>query len=127
MLEDMQAEYKLTYLFIAHDISVVRYISTRIGVMYLGKLIEITTSAELYKHPLHPYTKTLFAAVPVPDPKKNRERRRITLEGDIPSPINPPSGCRFRTRCPQAEARCAESEPEFKEYSAGHWASCHLI
>ena len=127
MLEDMQAEYKLTYLFIAHDISVVRYISTRIGVMYLGKLIELTTSNEIYKSPLHPYTKTLFAAVPAPDPRKNRERERAPLEGDIPSPINPPSGCRFRTRCPYAEARCAEAEPEFKEYASGHFAACHLL
>ena len=127
MLEDMQAEYRLTYLFIAHDISVVRYISTRIGVMYLGKLIELTTSAELHKNPLHPYTKTLFAAVPVPDPKKNRERERFTPEGDIPSPINPPSGCRFRTTCPLAEPRCADSEPEFREYAPGHRAACHLL
>ena len=127
MLEDMQAEYKLTYLFIAHDISVVRHISNRMGVMYLGKLIELAASGELYGAPLHPYTKTLLAAVPSPDPRKNRQMTRITLEGDIPSPIDPPSGCRFRTRCPIAEARCALSEPEFKEYSHNHFAACHLI
>ena len=127
MLEDMQSEYKLTYLFIAHDISVVRHISNRMGVMYLGKLIELAVSGELCGNPLHPYTKTLLAAVPSPDPKRNRQMTRITLEGDIPSPINPPSGCRFRTRCPMAEARCAESEPEFKEYGQNHYAACHMI
>ena len=127
MLEDMQSEYGLTYLFIAHDISVVRHISNRIGVMYLGKLVELTSSGELYKNPLHPYTKTLLAAVPTPDPRKNREKTRITLEGDIPSSINPPSGCRFRTRCPFAEKRCAESEPELKDYGHGHSAACFRI
>ena len=127
MLEDMQAEYKLTYLFIAHDISVVRYISTRIGVMYLGKLIELASSDEIYKNPLHPYTKTLFASVPAPDPRKNREREKAPLEGDIPSPINPPSGCRFRTRCPNAQESCAFETPEFKDYGSGHFAACHLI
>ena len=127
MLEDMQAEYKLTYLFIAHDISVVRHISTRIGVMYLGKLFELSPSGELYKNPLHPYTRSLLSAVPVPDPRKNRETARTPLEGDIPSSINPPSGCRFRTRCPYAEARCAEAEPEFKEYGSGHFCACFLL
>ena len=127
MLEDMQAEFKLTYLFIAHDISVVRHISNRMGVMYLGKLIELAQSDEIYKNPLHPYTKTLIAAVPTPDPKRNRMMTRITLEGDIPSPINPPSGCRFRTRCPFAEMRCAEAEPEFKDHGQGHFAACHII
>ena len=127
MLEDMQSEYKLTYLFIAHDISVVRHISNRMGVMYLGKLIELAPSGELCGNPLHPYTKTLLAAVPTPDPKRNRQMTRVTLEGDIPSPINPPSGCRFRTRCPYAEARCAESAPEFKEYGQNHYAACHLL
>jgi len=127
MLEDMQAEFKLTYLFIAHDISVVRHISNRIGVMYLGKLIELTSSAELHKAPLHPYTKTLLSAAPTPDPKKNRQRERITLEGEIPSPINPPSGCRFRTRCPYAEDACAREEPELKEHGGGHFAACFKI
>ena len=127
MLEDMQSEFKLTYLFISHDISVVRHISSRIGVMYLGKLIELTSSGELYKNPLHPYTKTLLAAVPAPDPIKNRERERFTLEGDLPSPINPPPGCRFRTRCPYSQIRCSQAEPELKDYGSNHFAACHLI
>lgn len=127
MLEDMQESRGLTYLFIAHDISVVRHISNRIGVMYLGSLVELGESYELNKHPLHPYTKTLLSAVPVPDPEANRQRQRIVLEGDIPSPMNPPSGCRFHTRCPHATAECSECVPEFKEYDKGHWAACHHI
>ena len=127
MLEDMQEERGLTYLFIAHDISVVRHISNRIGVMYLGSLVELAESYELNKHPLHPYTKTLLSAVPVPDPQANRTRKRIVLEGDIPSPINPPSGCRFHTRCPFATEECSQSVPEFKEIEPGHWAACHHI
>lgn len=127
MLEDMQEQRGLTYLFIAHDISVVRHISNRIGVMYLGSLVELGESYELNKHPLHPYTKTLLSAVPVPDPQANRTRKRIVLEGDIPSPMNPPAGCRFHTRCPFATAECSESVPEFKEYDKGHWAACHHI
>ncbi len=127
MLEDMQEQRGLTYLFIAHDISVVRHISNRIGVMYLGSLVELGESYELNKHPLHPYTKTLLSAVPVPDPQVNRTRKRIVLEGDIPSPMNPPTGCRFHTRCPFATAECSESIPEFKEYDKGHWAACHHI
>ncbi|MDR3120008.1 MAG: ABC transporter ATP-binding protein [Clostridiales bacterium] len=127
MLDDMQDQLGLTYLFIAHDISVVRYISDRIGVMYLGKLVELAESGEIHKNPLHPYTRTLFAAAPVPDPEKNRGRTRAVLEGDIPSPINPPPGCRFHTRCPNAEPRCSAAEPEFREYSPGHYAACHLL
>ncbi|MEA4894519.1 MAG: ABC transporter ATP-binding protein [Oscillospiraceae bacterium] len=127
MLEDMQNELGLTYLFIAHDLSVVRHISNRIGVMYLGSLVELGESYELNRHPLHPYTKTLLSAVPVPDPEKSRARKRIVLEGDIPSPMNPPSGCRFHTRCPYATQRCKEEIPVFKEYDKGHWAACHLL
>ncbi len=127
MLEDMQTELKLTYLFIAHDISVVRHISNRIGVMYLGKLVELTGSNELNKNPLHPYTQTLLSAVPIPDPEKSRAKQRMILEGDIPSPISPPSGCRFHTRCPYASERCKIEDPPFLEYAPGHWAACHLL
>ena len=127
MLEDMQQELGLTYLFIAHDLSVVRHISTRIGVMYLGSLVELAESYELNKNPLHPYTKTLLSAVPVPDPEVSRSRQRIVLEGDIPSPMNPPKGCRFHTRCPYATEACKESAPAFKEHAPGHWAACHLL
>ena len=127
MLEDMQESLGLTYLFIAHDLSVVRHISNRIGVMYLGSLVELGESYELNKHPLHPYTKTLLSAVPVPDPEKSRERRRIVLEGDIPSPMNPPTGCRFHTRCPYAMPKCKEAVPQFKEYDKDHFAACHLL
>ena len=127
MLEDMQEELGLTYLFIAHDLSVVRHISNRIGVMYLGTMVELSTSYELNKHPLHPYTKTLISAVPVPDPEKSKTRQRIVLEGDIPSPINPPSGCRFHTRCPYATARRKEDVPEFRELAPNHWAACHIL
>lgn len=127
MLEDLQAANHLTYLFIAHDISVVRHISNRIGVMYLGSMVELAESYELCNHPIHPYTQTLLSAVPLPDPEKNKTRQRILLEGDIPSPINPPSGCRFHTRCPYATAKCREAAPELKEYGPGHFAACHLL
>jgi len=127
MLEDMQQELGLTYLFIAHDLSVVRHISSRIGVMYLGSLVELAESYELNKNPLHPYTKTLLSAVPVPDPEVSRSRQRIVLEGDIPSPMNPPTGCRFHTRCPYATEKCAQCAPAFKEHEPGHWAACHLL
>ena len=127
MLEDMQEEMGLTYLFIAHDLSVVRHISNRIGVMYLGTMVELAESYELNRHPIHPYTKTLLSAVPVPDPKLSRSRQRIVLEGDIPSPMNPPKGCRFHTRCPYATDRCREQVPVFREYEPEHWAACHLL
>ncbi|MGL6201932.1 MAG: ABC transporter ATP-binding protein [Lachnospiraceae bacterium] len=127
MLEDLQAEMHLTYLFIAHDISVVRHISNRIGVMYLGSMVELAESYELYSKPLHPYTQTLLSAVPIPDPQKTRARQRILLKGDVPSPMNPPSGCRFHTRCPYVKDICKEQSPEFKEYTAGHFAACHIL
>lgn len=127
MFEDLQDQYGLTYLFIAHDLSVVRHISNRIGVMYLGSLVELAESYELNKNPLHPYTKTLLSAVPVPDPEVSRQRQRIVLEGDIPSPMHPPKGCRFHTRCPYATDKCKEAVPEFKEHAPGHWAACHLL
>jgi len=127
MLEDMQKELGLTYLFIAHDLSVVRHISNRIGVMYLGCLVELAESYELNRNPIHPYTKTLLSAVPVPDPQVSRSRKRIVLEGDIPSPMNPPSGCRFHTRCPYATERCKQEVPPFREHAPGHFAACHLL
>lgn len=127
MLEDLQKDLGLTYLFIAHDLSVVRHISDRIGVMYLGCLVELAESYELCNKPIHPYSQTLLSAVPLPDPEKNKKRQRILLEGDIPSPLNPPSGCRFHTRCPYAMPICSEKEPEFKEYSPGHFAACHKL
>lgn len=127
MLEDLQDEMGLTYLFIAHDLSVVRHISDRIGVMYLGSMVELGESNEVNFNPMHPYTKTLLSAVPVPDPEVSRSRKRIVLEGEIPSPINPPTGCRFHTRCPYAMDICKEQTPEFKEYDKGHWAACHLL
>jgi len=127
MLEDMQNELGLTYLFIAHDISVVKHISNRIGVMYLGNMVELAESNELYRNPVHPYSKTLLSAIPLPDPKKTRTRQRIIMEGEIPSPINPPSGCRFHTRCPYATQRCKEEVPEWKEVAPNHFAACHLV
>ena len=127
MLEDMQQDLGLTYLFIAHDLSVVRHISNRIGVMYLGTMVELAESYELNKHPIHPYTKTLLSAVPVPDPEVSRTRQRIVLQGDIPSPMNPPTGCRFHTRCPYATEKCKQEVPQFKEHAPGHYAACHLL
>lgn len=127
MFEDLQQEMGLTYLFIAHDLSVVKHISNRIGVMYLGKLVELADSFELIAHSVHPYTRSLISAIPVADPKTARESHRIVLQGDVPSPLNPPSGCRFRTRCPYADEQCANEVPEFKEVSTGHWAACHHL
>ena len=127
MFEDLQAEMGLTYLFIAHDLSVVKHISDRIGVMYLGKLVEIADSYELCFHSAHPYTKSLISAIPIADPIVARANKRIILEGDVPSPLNPPSGCRFRTRCPYADERCACEEPQLREISAGHYAACHHL
>ena len=125
MFEDLQESLGLTYLFIAHDLSVVKHISNRIGVMYLGKLVELADSYELTMHSVHPYTKSLISAIPIADPKTARASKRIVLEGDVPSPLNPPSGCRFRTRCPYADARCAAEEPAFAEVSPNHFAACH--
>lgn len=127
MFEDLQQELGLTYLFIAHDLSVVKHISQRIGVMYLGKLVELAESSELIFHSAHPYTKSLISAIPIADPKQARASKRIVLEGDVPSPVNPPTGCRFRTRCPYATELCAQKEPELKEISNGHFAACHHL
>ena len=127
MFEDLQSELGLTYLFIAHDLSVVRHISNRIGVMYLGKLVELADSYELIAHCVHPYTKSLISAIPVADPVTARANKRIPLSGDVPSPVNPPSGCRFRTRCPYADERCACEVPQLKEVAPGHFAACHHL
>ena len=127
MFEDLQADLGLTYLFIAHDLSVVRHISNRIGVMYLGKLVELADSFELIAHSVHPYTRSLISAIPEADPKTARAAKRIPLQGDVPSPLNPPSGCRFRTRCPYADEQCANECPQLKEVSPGHFAACHHL
>ena len=126
LLEKLQNELGLTYLFIAHDLSMVRHISDRVAVMYLGKMVELATRDELYTNPLHPYTKALLSAVPVPDPMQETKRKRIILEGDVPSPIKPPTGCRFHPRCPIAEEICSQAVPEWREAVAGHWVACHL-
>jgi oligopeptide transport system ATP-binding protein len=127
LLEALQEQFNLTYLFIAHDLSMVRHISDRIAVMYLGKVVELTGRDELYQNPQHPYTQALLSAVPIPDPKLERQRERIILQGDVPSPANPPKGCNFCTRCPVAEDRCHVEEPVFRETEAGHWVACHLV
>ncbi|MBE5993729.1 MAG: ABC transporter ATP-binding protein [Paenibacillaceae bacterium] len=127
MFEKLQEEMGLTYLFIAHDLSIVKHISNRIGVMYLGKMVELADSYELTFHSVHPYTKSLISAIPIADPETSRKSKRIVLEGDVPSPVNPPSGCRFRTRCPYADELCAAQEPEWKEVSTGHYAACHHL
>ena len=127
MFDELQEKLGLTYLFIAHDLLVVRHISDRIAVMYLGRMVELADADEIYNHPLHPYSKSLLSAVPIPDPKIARENKRIVLSGDIPSPLNAPSGCPFRTRCAYATDKCAESMPEFKEVSKGHFVACHRL
>ena len=127
MFDELQEKMGLTYLFIAHDILVVRHISDRIAVMYLGKMVELADAAEIYDRPLHPYTRSLMSAVPQPDPKVARANKRIVLSGDIPSPLNAPSGCPFRTRCQFAEERCSQSMPEFKEVDPGHFVACHRV
>ena len=127
LLEELQAEFNLTYLFIAHDLSVVRHISDRIAVMYLGKIVELTSRQKLYDNPLHPYTQALLSAVPIPDPVVEEQRQRIILEGDVPSPANPPVGCNFSTRCPVVMDICKEEEPEFKDEGDGHWVACFRV
>jgi len=127
LLKSLRKELNLTYLFIAHDLSVVRHISDRVAVMYLGKIVEITSSAELYNNPLHPYSLALLSAVPIPDPVVDRQRERILLTGDVPSPVNPPSGCHFHPRCNLARDICRQVEPELKDIGGEHWVACHLV
>jgi len=125
LLEDLQGEFRLTYLFIAHDLAVVRHICDRVAVMYLGKFMELSPNQQLYDHPLHPYTRSLISAVPVPDPDLEDTRQRIILQGDVPSPVSPPPGCVFHTRCPIARERCAHEVPEWRQYAPRHWVACH--
>jgi oligopeptide/dipeptide ABC transporter ATP-binding protein len=126
LLKKLQDEKKLTYLFIAHDLAMVKYISHRVAVMYLGRLMELAPSAQLYKTPVHPYTQALLAAVPIPDPKVEKKRTRIILQGDVPSPLHPPAGCAFAGRCPHAQGRCHTHRPAWKEIAPAHFVACHL-
>jgi len=126
LLIDLQKKMGLTYLFVAHDLAMVKYISDRIAVMYLGQIVELARSEDLYDQPQHPYTKALMSAIPIPDPEVEAKKERIILQGELPNPISPPSGCPFRTRCPFAMERCAEEKPAFREVRPGHWAACHL-
>jgi oligopeptide transport system ATP-binding protein len=126
LLEDLQQQFGLTYLFIAHDLSMVRHISNRMAVMYLGKIVELADRVDLYEHPQHPYTQALISAVPIPDPVADAKRQEIILEGEVPSPAHPPLGCNFNTRCPHVMDICLESEPEFKDLGSGHWVACFL-
>ena len=125
LLDDLQDEFKLTYIFVAHDLGVVRHVSDRIAVMYLGKIVETAPAEQLYTNPVHPYTEALLSAVPIPDPKENEAREPLVLEGDVPSPVNPPSACRFHTRCPHATEICSEVEPLLEPYGRGRIAACH--
>jgi oligopeptide transport system ATP-binding protein len=127
LLEELQDQFGLTYLFIAHDLSMVRHICDRVAVMYLGIIVELAERNELYENPLHPYTQALLSAVPIPDPKRDRQRHRTILKGEIPSPINPPSGCRFHPRCPVGIEICKHEVPEWREITTGHWVACHLV
>jgi oligopeptide transport system ATP-binding protein len=127
LLEELQAKFNLTYLFIAHDLSMVKHISDRAAVMYLGKIVELADRDELFSNPLHPYTQALLSAVPIPDPIKEQKRKRVILTGDVPSPANPPAGCRFNPRCPIAEAVCKKDDPEWRVVAPGHWVACHLV
>ncbi len=127
LMTDIQRELGLTYIFIGHDLSVVRHVSDNVAVMYLGKFVELTSSDELYSHPLHPYTKALISAAPIPDPEADLARERILLEGEVPSPIDPPAGCRFCTRCPHATTICREKDPAYKEVRPGHFVACHRV
>jgi oligopeptide/dipeptide ABC transporter ATP-binding protein len=126
LLEDLQGEFDLTYLFITHDLSMVRHLCDRVAVMYLGRIVEVTEVKDLYSHPLHPYTQALLSAIPVPDPEVEKTRQRIILEGDVPNPAHPPTGCNFNTRCPWAVERCFKEKPELKELKKGHFAACFV-
>ena len=126
LLQDLQEQFGLTYLFISHGLAVVEHISTRVGVMYLGKIVELAPALELYENPKHPYTQALLASIPLPDPEQTRDRERIALRGEVPTPLNPPAGCRFHTRCPHAMDKCKTTEPEFKEITPGHFTACFL-
>ncbi len=127
LLSRLREERGLTYIFIAHDLAMVKHLSDNVGVMYLGRLVELAPSAELYRNPVHPYTQGLLSAIPIPDPRIERERKRIVLEGEVPSPVNPPRGCRFQTRCRHAKPVCREEDPKLKPVAPGHLVACHLF